>query len=176
MDAHHIDEVLIDRETIAQRVDGIVDAIAQDMEGGNLVVVGILKGSFMFTADLVRRLPGTFSVDFIRASSYGDGTETSCHVSVSLWPTVKVAGRRVLLVDDIADSGLTLKCLVERLEKEGASQVDVCVLLDKPGRRKVEFTPRFVGFTVPNLFVVGYGIDYAEKYRNLPYIGVLKEE
>ena len=169
-------EMLFTSEEVEERVERLAAEIRQAYGDEIPTVIAVLKGSFMFTADLVRRLPGTFSVDFIRASSYGDGTETSCHVSVSLWPTVKVAGRRVLLVDDIADSGLTLKCLVERLEKEGASQVDVCVLLDKPGRRKVEFTPRFVGFTVPNLFVVGYGIDYAEKYRNLPYIGVLKEE
>jgi len=169
-------EMLFTAEEVEERVDGLAAEIREAYGDEIPTVIAVLKGSFMFTADLVRRLPGTFSVDFIRASSYGDGTETSCHVSVSLWPTVKVTGRRVLLVDDIADSGLTLKCLVERLEKEGASQVDVCVLLDKPGRRKVEFTPRFVGFTVPNLFVVGYGIDYAEKYRNLPYIGVLKEE
>ena len=170
----------VERLFTAREVEERVERLAAEIRkayGDNIpTVISVLKGSFMFTADLVRRLPGTFSVDFIRAASYGDGTETSCHVSVSLWPVAKLTGRRVLLVDDIADSGLTLKCLVERLEKEGASQVDVCVLLDKPGRRKVEFVPRFVGFTIPNLFVVGYGIDYAEKYRNLPYIGVLKED
>jgi len=164
----------------AQQVEKRVEELAAEIReiyGDNIpTVIAVLKGSFMFTADLVRHLPGTFSVDFIRAASYGEGTETSCHVSVSLWPSVKITGRKMLLVDDIADSGLTLKCLVEKLEKEGAAQVDVCVLLDKPSRRKVKFIPRFVGFTIPNLFVVGYGIDYAEKYRNLPYIGVLKEE
>jgi hypoxanthine phosphoribosyltransferase len=168
-------EMLYTTEEVMEQVERLASEIREAYKDEIPTVISVLKGSFMFTADLVRRLPGTFSVDFIRAASYGDGTETSCHVSISLWPTVKVAGKKVLLVDDIADSGLTLNCLVERLEKEGAFQVDVCVLLDKPGRRKVEFTPRFVGFTIPNLFVVGYGIDYAEKYRNLPYIGVLKE-
>ncbi len=169
-------ERLFTAQEVEERVERLAAEIREAYEDEIPTVIAVLKGSFMFTADLVRRLPGTFAVDFIRASSYGDGTETSCHVSVSLWPSVKITGRRVLLVDDIADSGLTLKCLVERLEKEGAEGVDVCVLLDKPSRRKVEFAPRFVGFTVPNLFVVGYGIDYAEKYRNLPYIGVLKED
>ncbi len=170
----------VERLFTAQEVDEQVGRLASEIRQAYSdeipTVISVLKGSFMFTADLVRRLPGTYSVDFIRAASYGDGTETSCRVSVSLWPSVNLMGKRILLVDDIADSGLTLKCLVERLEKEGASQVDVCVLLDKPSRRKVEFSPRFVGFTIPNLFVVGYGIDYAERYRNLPYIGVLKEE
>ncbi len=169
-------EMLFTAKEVEEQVDRLAEEILEAYNNQVPTVIAVLKGSFMFTADLLRRLPGIYAVDFIRAASYGDGTETSCHVSISLWPTVKVAGQKVLLVDDIADSGLTLKCLVERLKKEGADQVDVCVLLDKPSRRKVEFTPRFVGFTIPNLFVVGYGIDYAEKYRNLPYIGVLKED
>ncbi len=169
-------ERLFTAQEVKEQVKRLASEIQEAYPEGIPTVISVLKGSFMFTADLVRLLPGNFAVDFIRASSYGDGTETSCLVSVSLWPSVKVAGKRILLVDDIADSGLTLKCLVERLEKEGAVGVDVCVLLDKPSRRKVEFVPRFVGFTIPNLFVVGYGIDYAERYRNLPYVGVLKEE
>ncbi len=169
-------ERLFTAKEVEERVDRLASEIRQAYGDEIPTVIAVLKGSFMFTADLVRRLPGIFPVDFIRAASYGDGTETSCQVSVSLWPSVNLVGKRVLLLDDIADSGLTLSCLVERLGKEGASQVDVCVLLDKPGRRKVEFSPRFVGFSIPNLFVVGYGIDYAERYRNLPYIGVLKED
>lgn len=162
------------------RIAQIAREIADDYSDRNLVIISVLKGAFMFTADLLRKLydrgvrPET---DFIRAYSYGRHTESSGDVRIELEPMVSIQDRNILLIDDIADSGQTLTFLVNHLkENRGAAEVRSCVLLDKPSRRIVEFAPDYVGFEIPNLFVIGYGIDYAERYRHLPFISVLESD
>jgi len=173
MDAHHIDEVLIDRKTIAQRVDGIVDAIARDMKGGDLVVVGILKGSFMFLADLMRsfhRHEIHPRIDFLTLSSYGSGTTSSGQVEIVHDIREDLSEYDVLLVDDILDSGRTLAFTKKLMAERGAKSVRTCVLLDKKVQRAVEFEADYVGFPIDDHFVVGYGLDYDNLYRELPHI------
>lgn len=142
-------------------------------------MVSVLKGSFMFAADLLRRLYEygiSPEVDFIRAASYGSDDVSSGKVSLQLDMSIKVSNKEVLLVDDIADTGLTLSFLIRHVERKGALRVRTCVLLDKPSRRVIPFQPDYAGFQIPNKFVVGYGIDFAERYRNLPYIACLEPE
>jgi len=173
MDAHHTDEILIDRKTIAQRVDGIVDDIARDIEGNNLVVVGILKGSFMFLADLMRsfhRHEIHPRIDFLTLSSYGSGTASSGQVEVVHDIREDLSEYDVLLVDDILDSGRTLAFTKKLMAGRGAKSVRSCVLLDKKVQRAVEFEADYVGFPIDDHFVVGYGLDYDNLYRELPHI------
>jgi hypoxanthine phosphoribosyltransferase len=165
---------LFDEGEIARRVEDVAARIAGAM-GGELVVVGILKGSFVLVADLVRALDRAGRaprVEFIRLSSYGRGRESSGDVRL-IGEVPEVAGRVVLLVDDIADTGLSLAHAKALLEQAGAVKVWTCAAVDKPSRRRVDITPDFVCFTVGDRFVVGYGIDHAERYRHLPYIGAV---
>jgi len=165
---------------IRYRIAQIAGQIAEDYAGRDLIVIAILKGAFMFTADLLRRLYDQGvrpESDFIRAYSYGVHTESSGEVKIELEPMVSIEGRNILLIDDIADSGRTLTFLINHLKNNrGAAEVRSCVLLDKPSRRVVNFSPDYVGFEIPNLFVIGYGIDYAERYRHLPFISVLESD
>jgi hypoxanthine phosphoribosyltransferase len=168
---------LISELEIRWRIAQIATLIADEYQGRPLVLIPVLKGAFIFSADLLRCLcerGATPVVDFIRAASYGEGDHSSGKVRLQLDVSVALANRDVLLVDDIADSGLTLSHLVAHLKRKGAASVKTCVLLDKPSRREVEFHPDFVGFEIPNCFVVGYGIDFAEDYRYLPYITCLE--
>jgi hypoxanthine phosphoribosyltransferase len=165
---------LFDQNEIAQQVERLAGEIAGAM-GMDLVVVGILKGSFVFLADLIRaldRIGCAPRVEFVRLRSYGLGRETSGDVRL-IGELPEVAGRAVVLVDDVADTGLSLVYGKPLLEKAGAAEVRTCALVDKPSRRKVPLQLDFVGFTVGDHFVVGYGIDYAERYRHLPYIGAI---
>ncbi len=170
-------EVLLDAETIARRVDALAREIARDMPA-ELEVVVILKGSFVFAADLIRAMHRAGLaplVDFMTLSSYGEGTESSGRVALTRDITDDVAGRRVLIVDDIVESGRTLVFARDTLLARGAAEVRTCLLLDKNARRVVGFTPDYVGFPIGDRFVVGYGLDLAHAYRALPYIGVVTE-
>jgi len=162
---------------IKQRTGRIARQIATKYEGKQLTVIVILKGSFIYAADLLRRFYDynlTPQIDFIRAASYGYGDISSGKVSLQLDVSLDLTGSHVLLVDDIADSGVTLSFLVKHILRKGAVSVETCVLLDKPSNRMTEFVPDYIGFEIPNTFVVGYGLDYGEQYRTLPFIIALQ--
>ena len=174
--APEIEEILLAEDEIAARVRELGEQISRDYEGKDLLLVGILKGAFVFLSDLVRNISIPVSVDFVALSSYGGGTSSSGIVKVTKDVDVSVEGRHVLVVEDIVDTGWTLKMsyLAENLRAGKAASVRVCTLLDKPNRRQVDIELDYVGFVIPNKFVVGYGLDFNGLYRNLPFIGVLK--
>lgn len=168
-------EVLLPETILLPRVGELAREISRDYQGQSLLVVGVLKGAFIFCGDLLRELQGVDAeVDFIAASSYGAATETTGTVRILKDLDAAVAGRHVLLVEDILDSGLTLQFLRGHLLHQQPASLKVCVLLDKPSRRRVEVPVDYRGFEIPDEFVVGYGIDWAERYRYLPYIGVVR--
>jgi len=167
--------VLVAEKEIAARVAELGRAIARDYADGTLVLVGVLQGAIPFIADLMRALPIDVTVDFLRASSYGGGTTSSGAVRMVADLSVDVADRHVLVVDDIVDTGHTLAALKRTLEARRPRSVKTCVLLDKTGRRETEVQIDYVGFTIPNVFVVGYGLDYDGLYRNLPHVATLEE-
>jgi hypoxanthine phosphoribosyltransferase len=171
-----IEEVLISAEEIAAKIKELGETLRKDYEGLNPLCICILKGAVPFMADLIRSMDFPLEMDFMAVSSYGASTESSGVVRILKDLDTSVEGRHVLIVEDVIDSGLTLSHLMDMLKSRNAKSVKVVTLLDKPERRKVDLEPDYCGFTIPNRFVVGYGTDYAEKYRNLPYIGVLKEE
>ena len=165
--------VLISREQIAARIQRLTRDIQRDYAGRDLVIVSLLNGTVMFLADLIRNLSLPLRLDFIGVSSYGGGTE-SRELVFTKELRIDVRGREVLLVDDILDTGKTLSAVLKKLRALKPRRIRTCVLLDKPDRRIEQVRADYVGFTIPNEFVVGYGLDYAERYRNLPFIGVLK--
>ena len=165
--------VLVAEGELAARVAELGRAIARDYARANPVLVGVLQGAVPFVADLMRRLPIDLTVDFVRASSYGAGTTSSGTVRLVGDLTVDIANRDVLIVDDIVDTGLTLAALRRTLESRRPRSVRTCVLLDKGGRRRADVAIDYVGFTIPNVFVVGYGLDYDGLYRNLPHVAAL---
>jgi len=169
-----IEKVLIDAPAIKVRLAELGKQIAADYTGKELLMVGILRGAAVFYADLARLIPLPLHMNFMAVSSYGQGSESSGAVRIYYDLNEDIKGRDVLIVEDIVDTGLTLKYLSETLSARKPASLKTCCLLDKPARRKVDFTPDYIGFTVPDEFIIGYGIDYAEMYRNLPYIGVLK--
>lgn len=171
-----IQEVLYSQEVIQQKVQELGAAISRDYEGRNPLVICVLKGAFIFMADLSKNITIPIELDFMAVSSYGNSTRSSGEVKIIKDLDVSVEGRDVLIVEDIIDSGLTLSYLIDVLERRNALSVNVVALFDKPGRRTVDLNADYAGFTIPDAFVVGYGLDYAEKYRNLPYVGVLKPE
>jgi hypoxanthine phosphoribosyltransferase len=168
--------VLIGAPRIRRRVDALAREIANAYRGEPLVLVGVLKGAFVFLADLMRRLPPPVRVDFLRARSYGDRTETSGTVRLEFDLTQPVHGEHVLLVEDIIDTGLTAQAVLRMLKAKRPKSVRVCALLYKPARARVRVPIDFLGFTIPDRFVVGYGLDYMGLYRNLPYIGYIRPE
>jgi hypoxanthine phosphoribosyltransferase len=173
MKPHHVRTVLFSAEQIQHRVDQLVTEMQHDLRGDNVMMIGILRGSFIFLADLVRDLyPHDVhpKIDFITLESYGSGTESSGDVRVVKELRLDVAGADVLLVDDILDSGRTLSFASNYLRERGARSVKTCALLDKPSRRVVPFQADYVGFKIEDTFVVGYGLDYDSRYRELPYI------
>jgi hypoxanthine phosphoribosyltransferase len=163
---------LLSADEIQTRVRGLADEIRRDHEG-DLHLVCVLKGAFMFMADLIRALPGHASIDFMALSSYGKSTKSSGEVRVLKDLDSGLEGRDVVIVEDIVDTGLTLTYLQDILRARGPRTLRTACLLSKPSRRKVDVTVEYIGFTIEDKFVVGYGLDYAEKYRNLPFIGVL---
>jgi len=169
-------EVLISVKDLKKRIKELADEISTDYKGKTPVFVSILKGGGFFLADLVREMKLDLTLDYIAASSYGEGTESSGNVRILKDLSAPIDGKDVIIVEDIIDTGYTLKAIRDMLKARKASSVKVCVLLDKPDRRKVDVSVDYLGFTIPDLFVVGYGIDYAERYRNLPYIAALKEK
>ena len=172
---NEIDEVLFTRDDIAKRVAELGAEITRDYEGKDLIVVGILKGAGVFMSDLIREINSPIRIDFMSVSSYGNSTVSSGIVRITNDLHQDIQGCSVLIVEDIIDTGNTLHYLREYLKNRGAEDVKICALLDKPSRRQVEVPVEYVGFEVEDRFVIGYGIDYAEKYRNLPFIGTLKQ-
>jgi hypoxanthine phosphoribosyltransferase len=170
-----VGEILIDRETLAARVAELGAEVSADYEGRDLLLIGVLKGAVFFMADLMRHLTVPCEVDFMAISSYGDATDSSGIVRILKDLDINIEGRHVLVVEDIIDSGLTLSYLIRNLESREPATLEVCALLTKPTRREIDVPVRYVGFEIPNKFVVGYGLDFAERYRNLPYVGVLDE-
>ncbi|MFL5940220.1 MAG: hypoxanthine phosphoribosyltransferase [Gaiellaceae bacterium] len=170
-----IGEILIDEETLAARVAELGVEVSADYEGRDLLLIGVLKGAVFFMADLMRHLTVQCEVDFMAISSYGDATDSSGIVRILKDLDINIEGREVLVVEDIIDSGLTLSYLMRNLESREPASLEVCALLTKPTRREIDVPVRYVGFEIPNKFVVGYGLDFAERYRNLPYVGVLDE-
>lgn len=171
-----IERILLSEEQIQEKVKYLANQIKSAYEGKNPLILCILKGSLIFTSDLVRALDMHCEIDFMQVSSYGHGTETSGKLIVKKDLSADITGRDVIVVEDILDTGVTLSHLIPELEKRGANSVALCVLLNKPERRKAEVKADYVGFEIENEFVVGYGLDFAEKYRNLPYVGILKPE
>jgi hypoxanthine phosphoribosyltransferase len=166
-------QVLIDQEQLQTRIDELAAAISADYKDTHPVLVCVLKGAVFFVADLVRRLPFDLEIEFMAVSSYGKATESSGVVRILKDLDTDIEGRHVLVVEDIIDSGQTLEYLIRSLRARNPASLEVVTLLSKPGRRTAELECRYTGFEIPNEFVVGYGLDYAEKYRNLPYLGVV---
>jgi len=167
-------DVMLSREQIAARVQELGAEITRAYQGKDLVLVGVLKGSFVFFADLVRSIDLPLRIDFLAVSSYGGNTESSGVVKFTQDLTRPIAGQHVILVEDIVDTGLTMKYLLENLETRRPASLSVCSLLEKPDRAKVKIDIAYKGFTIPDAFVVGYGLDYDERYRNLPFLGVVR--
>ncbi|KNF07462.1 bifunctional protein TilS/HprT [Gottschalkia purinilytica] len=175
MDENKKRKVIISEDEITEKIKEVGKRVSQDYEGRDILVVSLLKGSFIFTADLVRQINVPTQVEFMTTSSYGHNEESAGEVDILNDLDVDVRGRDILIVDDIMDTGLTMKKIIEHLESKGPNSVRTCVLLDKPERRKVDITPSYVGFTIPDLFIVGYGLNYGDYYRGVPYIFSFQE-
>ncbi len=169
-----VEQVLFTQAQLADMTARIGRQISDDYRGKDLLLIGILKGANVFLADLMRQIDIAVELDFMAVSSYGMATESSGVVRILKDLEHSVAGKHILIVEDIVDSGLTLHYLMDNLKSRGALSIASCTLLDKPDRRKVDVNLRYVGSVIPDVFIVGYGIDYAEKYRNLPYVASLK--
>ena len=166
-------EILLTKEEIQQRITELAAQIDKDYEGRDLLIVGVLKGAVMVMADLARALHSHVTMDWMAVSSYGSGTQSSGVVRIIKDLETDLLGKHVLIVEDIIDSGLTLSWLKANLESRGPASVEICTMLRKPEAAKVEIDVKYVGKDIPNEFVVGYGLDYAEKYRNLDFVGSL---
>ena len=166
-------EVLVDEESLRARVAELGEEISTDYVGRDPLLVGVLKGAVFFMADLMRELDVPCEIDFMAISSYGASTDSSGVVRILKDLDINIENRHVLVVEDIIDSGLTLSYLVRNLESREPASLEVCALMTKPERREIDVDVRYVGFEIPNRFVIGYGLDFAERYRNLPYVGVL---
>ena len=171
-----IQEVLFSEEQLDRRVREIAAQIEKDYEGKEIMLIGVLRGSFVFMADLCRRIDLPCTLDFMSVSSYGKGTSSSGQVQITKDLSSDISGQHIIVIEDILDSGNTLSYLLKLLEQRNPASIRLCTLLDKPERRVKPVEVHYSGFSIPDAFVVGYGLDYAEKYRNLPYIGILKPE
>ena len=167
---------LVSGADLERRITELGAEITSDYEGRDLVMIGVLKGAVLFIADLMRQLTVPCEVDFMAVSSYGSATDSSGVVRILKDLEAPIEGRDVLIVEDIVDSGLTLQYLVRNLRARAPGSLEVCALLTKPDRRRVELPIRYVGFEIPNRYVIGYGLDYAQRYRNLSYVAVLNEQ
>ena len=168
-----IGEVLVQKDDLENRIRQLGAEISRDYEGRDLVLVGVLKGAVFFLSDLMRRLEVPCEVDFMAVASYGSATDSSGVVRILKDLDMPIEGRDVLIVEDIIDSGLTLQYLLRSLGARDPRSLEVCALLTKPERRKVDLPTRYVGFEIPNKFAIGYGLDHAERYRNLPFVAAL---
>src|SRR3954466_12359062 len=171
-----VSKVLIEEDAVAARVAELGVEVSTDYADKDLLLVGVLKGAVFFMADLMRQLTIPCEVDFMAISSYGAATDSSGVVRILKDLDINIAGRDVLVVEDIIDSGLTLSYLMRNLQARKPATLEICALLTKPGRREIDVPVRYVGFEIPNKFVIGYGLDFAERYRNLPYVGVFDSE
>jgi len=169
-------EILIGTEELQKRVKELGRILTEEYRGKDLIALGLLKGSFVFMSDLVRAMDMDLNVEFMVVSSYGASTTSSGNVKINLDLRADLAGKHVLIVEDILDTGATLYFIRDIIRLRGPESVKICTLLNKPGRRKADIHADYIGFEVEDKFIIGYGLDYAEKYRNLPYIGVLKPE
>ena len=170
-----VGEILIDADTLQGRIRELGEEINVDYQGRELLLLGVLKGAVFFMADLMRVITVPCEIDFMAISSYGASTDSSGVVRILKDLDINIEGRHVLVIEDIIDSGLTLSYLIRNLESREPASLSVCALLTKPERREIEVDVRYTGFEIPNRFVIGYGLDFAERYRNLPYVGVLHE-
>lgn len=168
-------KILLDADEINKRVKELGEEISKDYEGKDIVVISLLRGSFVFAADLVRAITVPVNIDFMTTSSYGYSDKSSGVVEIISDIRANVKDKYVLIVDDIMDSGNTMKEVVEYVNKKGPKSIKTCVLLDKPSRREVDIKPDYVGFTIPDVFIVGYGLNYGDFYRNIPYIFTFDE-
>ena len=168
--------VMFDEQALATKNAELGKLITQEYKGKEVIVVGILKGAVVFFSDLIRQIDMPIQIDFMVASSYGNGTESSGKVNIKKDLSVDIKGKHVLLVEDIIDSGITMSCLMAELQKRQPASLKLCALLSKPSRRQADVKIDFCGYDIPDEFVVGYGLDFAEKYRNMKVIGVLKPE
>ncbi len=171
-----ISKILITKEEIQQKINEFGYKINNDYKEKNLIMISLLKGSIIFMADLMRAININCKIDFMSVSSYGLGNKTSGTVKIIKDLDIDIINKDVLIIEDILDSGLTLEYIISILSKRKPKSIKICTLLNKPEKRQVDIIPDYSGFDVPNEFIVGYGLDYAEKYRNLPYIAVLKPE
>jgi hypoxanthine phosphoribosyltransferase len=168
-----VSKILVEEETLRARIVELGAEVSADYVGRDLLLVGVLKGAVFFMADLMRQLTIPCEVDFMAISSYGASTDSSGVVRILKDLDINIEGRDVLIVEDNIDSGLTLSYLIRNLESRNPATLEVCALLTKPARREIDVDVRYTGFEIPNEFVIGYGLDYAERYRNLPYVAVL---
>jgi hypoxanthine phosphoribosyltransferase len=171
-----VGEVLIGEEDLQARIRSLGAEISSDYHGRELLLVGVLKGAVFFMADLMRSISVACEIDFMAISSYGAATDSSGVVRILKDLDINIEGRHVLVVEDIIDSGLTLSYLLRNLESREPASLEICALLTKPERREVDVPVRYIGFEIPNRFVIGYGLDFAERYRNLPYVGILRDD
>ena len=171
---HDIQEILFSEEQLARRVSELAEQINRDYADKEILLVSVLRGSFVFMADLARKITRPCRIDFMSVSSYGKGSTSSGQVQITKDLSEDISGLHVIVVEDILDSGNTLSYLLRLLEQRHPASIRLCTLLDKPDRRTKPISSDYCGFTIPDAFVVGYGLDYAERYRNLPYVGVLK--
>jgi hypoxanthine phosphoribosyltransferase len=170
-----IAEVLVSQESLEARVAELGVELSRDYAGTDLLLIGVLKGAVFFMADLIRKLTIPCEIDFMAVSSYGNSTDSSGVVRILKDLDASIEGRNVVVIEDIVDSGLTLSYLLRNLEARHPASVEVCALLTKPDRRVADIDCRYVGFEIPNRFAIGYGLDYGERYRNLPYVAALDE-
>lgn len=171
-----IERVLLSEEEISGKIRELGSKISEEYKNKDLMLVGVLKGSVPFMAELMKRITIPCEMDFMAVSSYGNSTESSGVVRILKDLDFEIENKDVLIIEDIIDSGITLKYLIKYLKAKNPNSVEIACLLNKPERRQVEIDIKYLGYDVPNYFLVGYGLDYAEKYRNLPYVGILKEE
>jgi hypoxanthine phosphoribosyltransferase len=172
---YEINETMLSEERIKDRVKELAEEIEKDFQNEPIVLIAVLKGSFVFAADLMRDIKSSVQIDFISVSSYGSQTETTGKVRLLQDLDTNITNENVIVVEDIVDSGLTLDFLIDHLRMHKPKQLKICTLLDKPERRRVDLPIDYVGFVIPDEFIVGYGIDYAQQYRNLPYIASVKK-
>lgn len=170
LDKNKKEKILFNRDEIEEKVKELGQIITREYRDKDLFVVSLLRGGFMFTADLVREIDLSLEVDFMTTSSYGNREESMGRVEIVNDIRGDIKDKDVLVVDDIVDSGYTMERIVEHLKKKGPRSIKTCVMLDKPSRRKVDLHPDLVGFTIPDIFIVGYGLNYGDYYRNVPYI------
>ena len=168
-----VKEILISEDSIKEKVKELGQRISKDYEGESVFLIGILKGSVPFMADLMREITIPVTMDFMAVSSYGNGTSSTGVVRILKDLDFEIKDKNIIIVEDIIDSGITLSYLVDYLKNRGPKNIEIAALLTKPERNKVKVDAKYIGYEVPDKFVVGYGLDYAEKYRNLPYVGIL---